>query len=785
MFIPVFIVLIIIVFIRVMYIQYQKKKTQNATMAAALLRARETANSLGMNGDGVAAGILQGTAEQSKLKCLKMPRVDGSCAHPNILNSETGCCDLPPGTKLPQSVLIAGAMKDVGVGMLAGVLMDAMLTAAINKGIKMAASRGAAKAAMATGKSAGMATKAAAAAVRVAKSAKTMVAATKVGVMTAKVATAGGKAAAIGTNAAVCAAGGPVGLAVFVITTSFDIISMALDLSDSAGYASYTTNKALMSMKAVYDYGTEKALAEEGMVYPMLFGLGIPFPDELEGAQTLMLGEIANSHLVSELQKDETDPQLMVDFLEYAMDPENPDMPESILDFLSLIPNKFPKLRDELIFKHMKEQLKPQKKDDWIAHYPELSTKDRIAVTFNEKGCREWNSANRQTWFDRNDMFKPVDADPEAPGEPFVALFTDMYDSWSGQGTQENPEMIPKKMAVKAAICAPYGPLIAFCEKTRKLKQSSQSIDPYAFGARFNYETGVCKFTRTLCSRYGLDYSNNDCKKRPGQGTAEVIFGETITRAFITAFTTPPSYAKKSRLGKKGPCPNGTKDDGTSCWSYTYDRGVGILPNACPSDKEERDGLCHSRCRDDERAELGRCLEKCPSGTSGNTALRCYKVVDMRNAGGPWYDPDKCKPGWKRCKGLAAFAQLVGKTQCCREPPDSSWQAAHEAGGFKYYKNRRNRNNLPTGKTACKSNREYQDLLCYKPCTDRGTVKYRGMATMCSPVGGAGIHKNLFQRTICKWEDYKPHGGICYKECRPGEKDDGLLCNPMQPNAGI
>ena len=99
-----------------------------------------------------------------------------------------------------------------------------------------------------------------------------------------------------------------------------------------------------------------------------------------------------------------------------------------------------------------------------------------------------------------------------------------------------------------------------------------------------------------------------------------------------------------------------------------------------------------------------------------------------------------CDEGWQRCQGLAEVASWFGSTKCCRRPPDSSWEVAPEAGGFKYKKIRRNRGLTPIGKTGCNSNREYQDGMCYKPCTDRGPIKYRGMATMCSPEGGAGIH---------------------------------------------
>ena len=766
------IVLFIIVFIRVLYMYYQKKKKEG-TLKDATLRARNTANSLGMDGDAVAAGILQGTAEESNAKCLKIPRVDGSCAYPLTLSPDTGCCILPPGEEPSRALLVAGVMKDIGIGMLAGVFIDAMLTAALKKGSQTAAARAAAQMA-----------------VRAATAAKAGAGATRMGVAAAKVASASGKAAAYGSNAAVMAAGGPVGLAVFVITTSFDIISMTLDLADTAGYSSYTSNGALMRMKAVYDYNMETALKAEEKPYPMLFPLGLPFPDELDAAMGLTLSEIAYTHLKTELLKPETDPQLATAFLEWTMEPdETVPIPDSILEFMALIPNRYPKERDQLISKHMKDLLKPQGKDDWITHFPSLSTANRIAVTFTQKGVREWNSASRQTWFDNNDMFKPVPADPDSPGEPMVALWSDTYDSWTGMGTADKPDMVSKTIPVKVALAFPYGPLVSFCEKTRKVKESSQSINPYDFGARFSYETGVCKFTRTLCSRYGLDYKNNDCKKRPGQGTAEVIFGETITRAFITAFTTPPSYAKKSRLGKKGPCPEGTRDDGTSCWTYTYDRGVGVIPNRCSGDRDEIAGLCYPKCRSDERREGLRCLENCPSGTRDNTAAYCYKSIDVKD--GDCQDRDifgtctkhrPCDEGWEECKGLGKIPGWFGSKKCCRRRPDSSWELAPEAAGFKYKKIRRNRGLTPIGKTGCNSNREYQDGMCYKRCTDRGTIKYRGMATMCSPEGGAGIHKNLFQRTISKWEDYKPHGGICYKECKPGEKDDGLFCNPMQPN---
>ena len=159
-------------------------------------------------------------------------------------------------------------------------------------------------------------------------------------------------------------------------------------------------------------------------------------------------------------------------------------------------------------------------------------------------------------------------------------------------------------------------------------------VDPREHGVFFDSTTGRCRYTYPYCNRMGLEYKRGasgqgDCQPYPGQSAAEAVFGTTITRAFIRfgqsfervlgkfpqcrpdeiqrgvecfhrppkdrAITTPGGYVHgkicpsdsndsgttcyygrgAGRIPDKRPCPNGQRDDGSSCWIDTYGRGSG------------------------------------------------------------------------------------------------------------------------------------------------------------------------------------------------------------------
>ncbi len=80
----------------------------------------------------------------------------------------------------------------------------------------------------------------------------------------------------------------------------------------------------------------------------------------------------------------------------------------------------------------------------------------------------------------------------------------------------------------------------------------------------------------------------------------------------------------------------------------------------------------------------------------------------------------------------------------------------------------------------CGDDQDDQDGLCYDKCSNKGAngqYKYNGVLDWCQPEGAGGIKKGLDDRWECP-EGSSSILGICYKDCKPGERDDGLLCNP-------
>lgn len=89
-------------------------------------------------------------------------------------------------------------------------------------------------------------------------------------------------------------------------------------------------------------------------------------------------------------------------------------------------------------------------------------------------------------------------------------------------------------------------------------------------------------------------------------------------------------------------------------WSYS--RGVGKIPNACPAGYSEVAGLCAENCPSGYDSVAGVCWQQCPSGYSDGGAL-CTKWQwwPKTIAKKSWVQPRKamqCKPGMQKEAGL-------------------------------------------------------------------------------------------------------------------------------------
>ena len=695
--------------------------------------------------------------KEKKKSCMVSPlSIGGKCSIGYTLEEDDGCCYPDASTPPNPNAAKVQAVKDISVSLIGGSIAETIMTAGIKKSANLAkGAKGAAKAAKAA--------KAVKAAKGAASTGKLALASIKIGVQV-------GKGAASAGKFAVAAAGGPAGLAAAVAMVLFDGISMVLDAKDTSGYQSSTTNGTLNKFKAVIDYETQKSLSKLELDYPMIFPIGDVYPAEFEAALEYATQQISSIHMAEELEKDEALVDIVAAYGDAVEKDPDAELPTEFLNFINGLPKTFHIERDKFLLQKLQELIGP--KSYTVQFYEKLSTPDTIAVTLSEQGVKEWNDKHKETWYANNDLFKQPDPPPSE--DPMTALYTDTYYVYES-GPSDNPKMVEKKLKTKVALGSYYGSLVAYCEKARKVKETSATIRPLDLGVSFQYDTGVCKFTREYCSRYGLKFSDNDCKTRPGQGFAELIFGETITKEFIRAFTSPPSYAKKSKgRAKKGPCPPGMRDDGMNCWLDPVKRDSGS-PMQCGPDKEKKGQLCYPRCRDGYKSSALECEGKCPPG-SKNTGLTCLQST-KNSTHWAWTPTSKCE---KKYGGKGVRSKLAST---CNEPCLPGFKRRSYALGTAFCdkpRNRYSRAGKATPLTTCPGDKEKQGLLCYNKCKNKGVdgvYKYVGVLDWCQPKGGAGIKKGLDDRWVCP-EGSKSIAGICYANCKPGERDDGLLCNP-------
>ena len=237
------------------------------------------------------------------------------------------------------------------------------------------------------------------------------------------------------------------------------------------------------------------------------------------------------------------------------------------------------------------------------------------------------------------------------------------------------------------------------------------------------------------------------------------------------------TYAKKSSMAKKKSCSEmgyggQLRDDGTSCWLDAYGRGVGVFPG-CADDEEKDGALCYKKCREGYKGVGPVCWQQtCPADKPLKRGLICYE--DCRNKGGGWFNGSllecaACNNGWSSDGFLG-----------CKKPggwkPAWPYREGRSQKGFDSY-------GRGVGKPlrVCSGEKSEKDAgLCYKPCKEG----FKGVGPMCHPESGAGIKKTLMQRQYCGPSSTRPGenreliAGVCWDKCMDGDNDIGALCEP-------
>lgn len=767
-------------------------------------RVSDAAIAAGIDPDELQAELDAQREEEKQKRCMVKPNKYGVCSSNYTLEGD--CCypdeSAPPDPMREKIDLAINIAEAIGYGVVAEYVVTK---------IAMKSFGGGAKAGATAAKAGATATKTGATAAKAAKAAKSAAAAARSTYSAARA------AMAAAGKYATAAAGGPVGLAIAVAMLVFDVISITIDLLDLEGYDSYTSNDLLTNIKNVIDYETAKALeqAEVPIDYPMLFPIAQYYESIWTAAQEHMFAQMEENHLFQELEKDARMTQIFDDYIQQIMD--NPDeeipVPQEFIDFTVNLNKRLPVQRDRYIFQKMQELMGSDKYK--IELYEELSTADRVGISLSERAAKEWNEQNREIWLANNDLFNPP-ATPPLGEDPPCALYTDTYYVYES-GPSDKPVMVPRKLPVKTVISGYYGTIISFCEKKRQIKNVSEPVDPYALGVRFDYETGVCKFTRDFCRRYGMEFKNNNCQLKPGQEVAEMIFGTTVTRGVIREWEgriddfksgdpvkvasataevlvdlatfgvgsmaakalvkeISEAKAKKSKPAKKGACPPGMRDDGMNCYLDPVYRGPG-KPMGCKDDEEKKGQLCYPKCREGYNSSALECEGTCPDGST-NTGLTCLQSIHAYIPGNKssnpfeagFYERADCRDGYK-------YRGTTCNEECL---PNFTFRSGAAGSAFcDKPRNRYSRAGQAKPLSGCPEGHEKQGLLCYPKCSnkgDQGQYKYNGVLDWCQPEGGAGIKKGLDDRWECP-EGWDNKAGICYEKCPEGYRDDGLLCN--------
>ncbi len=486
---------------------------------------------------------LQSAKQQTadKKKCMYKKAVNGKCL-PGWEVNDAGCCD-PVESAADRKKSQRKMMMNMGKQLIKEELTTVMAKALLKRGGKMVLKL--------VGKFG---------AKILAKMAIKIVA--KVGV---KLAASAAKWAAYGST-------GPVGAAMML----FDMLSMAVDIMDLGGYASFTHNTTNTATRDSIEYMVEKGMRESGMDYPQLFPIGEAFPKEYGQVNGMMVEHFMedvmdamglDGQLPGESVADSKKRQVAFEAVgqafaatldengqqipgkEFEMPKEAEDMFGKVYDSVSKA--KYKK-RDQFIFDKMKAALGSRANE--IQMYPSMSKPGTVSVSLSEVGMKKWNDSKRNEFFQYFDALKPKEL-PKDYNQPMVAIYTKHYRETNQAALRranpkefaKKPVMIDRELSQKVMLGGYYGQLVANCEKSRKSGRTGQRVHPYNHGVRFNHDTGTCIYTNSWCGKMGMKHVGGrltDCKLRKGQKVAEMIFGTTVTRGAIKAANKLKNRAK-------------------------------------------------------------------------------------------------------------------------------------------------------------------------------------------------------------------------------------------------
>ena len=711
-------------------------------------RLTQLGNEVGIDGNALKDEIVN----ETKRACLVPMGADGKCPE-GMQRMSNGCCEFIDPRAQTSLGMLADMAPDLAIGIIGGVLAEYVILAGVNTGTYLLRGTNTMGAKLGAGAGAKAGTGAGARAGAGVGAKAGARAGANVGAKMG--ASAGAKIATqFGTRLAWATACGPICIAVTVATAVFTI---ALDLTDPFGYDNFTANETIRRKRNAVDVMLQKSMIESKQSYPMTFPLTVAFPDFNKELEEKIFIEFLPDALEL-MPKD-----LMIQFFTSMLKGE-PSTDKDVLDAFGVAMDtalaNIAK-RDDIMY----EFYAGKGKKSEIERVPFMSTKTRIGVTLSKKGVDKYNERMKDKHLLYSNPHRSPPKDKPDDYTPFVAMYTDTYReiNVSNPGSENNPNVIEKKIERPICLAMPYGMLIADCEYGFRSTKHSQRLNPATYGVKFNYARGDCDFTNDYCKRLGLDFKGNECKLRPGQEVAELIFGKTITRVYVEDWDNrieawksgDPASITLATVSLLAPVIAPWIAKGIAAIKDTYGRGAGT-PMVCGPDKERKGELCYPKCRTGpggEKLYNSRALEcegTCPKGST-NTGLTCLQSIHSYIPSNKSSNPFN-----------AGFYQRADCRALSKNEVNSDLGKALAAAGkpLKY---------------------KFRGTTCNQPC-------YPGFTFRSGAAGSAFCDKprNRYSRAgKAKVPDKCPEGkvrdaSLCYKPCKPGYRGNGPTCKKSE-----
>ena len=375
-----------------------------------------------------------------------------------------------------------------------------------------------------------------------------------------------------------------------------------------------------------------------------------------------------------------------------------------------------------------------------------MSSETVIGVTLNEEGAKLYNERMVDEHLKYSNPANKLDKE-DIPDEyvPLVAAYTDTYRKIDklNPGNSQTPNVIEKKLDRKMALMMPWAAIMYNCLGDKRGTSASYfTINPADHGTTFNYDKGYCNYTEAYCKgQMKLDYKNGDCHLSESQRVAEILFGETVTRAVKGSWDNRKDDFSSGDPSRVVAATFSTLFDPTGLWTAaatdiinlinaSKGRGAGVIPIKCKDDEERKGQLCYPKCRDGYRSSALECEGVCPPG-SRNTGLTCLQSTRTKSCF-LWEKTSRCKKRFKDADGNPIGVRSKGASTVA-EPCLPGFTRRSYALGSAFCDKPRNRYTrafMGKLKSKCPDDKpNKQNGLCYSDCPE-GYPRARGPICM-------------------------------------------------------